>query len=529
MSVLISKEDRAFIRLIIVWLVLFAFLFENGNAQCSCANTLTNSTTSSYTFSANSTTCVTGTPSLTGDIIFGENASICVESGATLTIGANNYSFPSSTVNIDVYGTLKIDQNPTWAGKLNLYIHSTGTFTSSNTITLNGSVMDITNDGSFTVGTLQFQQSGATITITNNAAMHITQTLNISQGNAYFKNTGTLTVDGEYSGNSLARYVNCGTYIGKFNLNGGKLINTGTFNTSQIEFGSSTSMIENYGHFYANGSINNSGPVYNEGVFTFNSGYFQGSGNLTGPTDTSKKGYFVWSGKNSMNGGVIGPNLNFRNSGGTSSVSEMFNNYASSQYTWKEGLTWGETNPGSLPSADCPAANGAPVVPTPSETAVCVGVNLTFIQPSYSNVTYEWWTGTSTSRTAQITTSTSPSLTDYTTPETVYLWAKDNYTGTYSDFGAAVSVNACADLSVTKVADKNKPAVGETVTFTITASNAGPSNATGVNVTDTLPSGFSFSSASTANGSYDKNTGIWTIENLAKNQSATLTITATVK
>ena len=51
-------------------------------------------------------------------------------------------------------------------------------------------------------------------------------------------------------------------------------------------------------------------------------------------------------------------------------------------------------------------------------------------------------------------------------------------------------------MSITKLADQNGPEVGEQVTYTITVSNAGPMNATGVEVVDALPAGLSFASAS---------------------------------
>ncbi|MBW7848824.1 MAG: DUF11 domain-containing protein, partial [Bacteroidales bacterium] len=88
------------------------------------------------------------------------------------------------------------------------------------------------------------------------------------------------------------------------------------------------------------------------------------------------------------------------------------------------------------------------------------------------------------------------------------------------------SASAVADLSVTKVADNNNPAVGTQVTFTITAKNNGPSNATGVKVSDALPTGYTFVSATPSVGTW--NAPDWTIGNLANGATATLTIKATV-
>ena len=63
--------------------------------------------------------------------------------------------------------------------------------------------------------------------------------------------------------------------------------------------------------------------------------------------------------------------------------------------------------------------------------------------------------------------------------------------------------------------------------FTIVVTNDGPSDATGVIVTDQLPSGYSYVSY-TGDGTFVNGTGIWTIGALANGATATLNITATV-
>ncbi|MFY2762447.1 DUF11 domain-containing protein, partial [Arenimonas sp. MALMAid1274] len=87
---------------------------------------------------------------------------------------------------------------------------------------------------------------------------------------------------------------------------------------------------------------------------------------------------------------------------------------------------------------------------------------------------------------------------------------------------------AQADLSITKAVDDPIPDVGEDVTFTLTVSNAGPSDAAGVSVNDLLPAGYSFVSSSTSAGTYNAGTGVWTIGNLADGATVTLNIVATV-
>jgi uncharacterized repeat protein (TIGR01451 family) len=58
-----------------------------------------------------------------------------------------------------------------------------------------------------------------------------------------------------------------------------------------------------------------------------------------------------------------------------------------------------------------------------------------------------------------------------------------------------------ADLGVTKVADDTTPAVGQNVTYTITVTNAGPSDATNVTLTDILGAGLTYVSATPSQGS----------------------------
>ncbi|HMF95002.1 MAG TPA: hypothetical protein VKE96_11940 [Vicinamibacterales bacterium] len=100
---------------------------------------------------------------------------------------------------------------------------------------------------------------------------------------------------------------------------------------------------------------------------------------------------------------------------------------------------------------------------------------------------------------------------------------------TANDSGAVVlNVAAAADLAVSKVVDRVSAVVGGTVTFTVTATNRGPSPATGVTIADLLPAGFALSSVTPAQGSYDAATGLWAIGSLAVGAAPTMTIAGTV-
>ena len=94
--------------------------------------------------------------------------------------------------------------------------------------------------------------------------------------------------------------------------------------------------------------------------------------------------------------------------------------------------------------------------------------------------------------------------------------------------GGGVPVAASSDLALTKTVSDATPNVGDTITFTVTLTNAGPAMATGVEVTDLLPAGLTFVAASLSQGSYDNVTGLWSVGSMSAGTSATLTLVATV-
>src|SRR5690606_13618872 len=57
------------------------------------------------------------------------------------------------------------------------------------------------------------------------------------------------------------------------------------------------------------------------------------------------------------------------------------------------------------------------------------------------------------------------------------------------------------ELSLNKMASDTTPSLGDEISFTILVSNAGPSTATGVEVTDILPEGLTFVSSTASQGS----------------------------
>ncbi|QDS90303.1 Cna protein B-type domain protein [Rosistilla ulvae] len=86
------------------------------------------------------------------------------------------------------------------------------------------------------------------------------------------------------------------------------------------------------------------------------------------------------------------------------------------------------------------------------------------------------------------------------------------------------------DLSITKtdVGDPTSP--GNTIDYNLTVTNNGPSNATGVVVTDNLPTGVTFVSGTGSQGTVTNNNGVITanVGNLASGSTATVTIRVSV-
>ena len=92
---------------------------------------------------------------------------------------------------------------------------------------------------------------------------------------------------------------------------------------------------------------------------------------------------------------------------------------------------------------------------------------------------------------------------------------------------ANTTPQAASDLSLTKNVDNASPNVGDNVVFTITVNNDGPSEGTGIEVTDILPSGYTYVSDDAA-GDYVSGTGVWTVGTIVNRGNAVLNITATV-
>jgi uncharacterized repeat protein (TIGR01451 family) len=86
-----------------------------------------------------------------------------------------------------------------------------------------------------------------------------------------------------------------------------------------------------------------------------------------------------------------------------------------------------------------------------------------------------------------------------------------------------------ADLTVTEMTvDNQNPITGGTVTYTLKVKNNGPDDATNIQVTNTLPSGFSYGNSAPTQGTFLTSTGLWAVGGLVSGSEATLMFDAVV-
>ena len=174
--------------------------------------------------------------------------------------------------------------------------------------------------------------------------------------------------------------------------------------------------------------------------------------------------------------------------------------------------------------------NTLPISAVPSSNSpVCTGSALNLSTPTIIGATYNW-TGPNSFTSANQNPSLSPAtlIEAGTYSLTVSIGGCSSATSTVTTIVTNCAIVNNSDLSVVKTVNNAYPLIGNTVVFTITATNLGPNNATGVIVGDTLQNGYSYVSSTATMGSYNSSTGIWTIGNLNDGASAVLTVTAKV-
>ena len=94
------------------------------------------------------------------------------------------------------------------------------------------------------------------------------------------------------------------------------------------------------------------------------------------------------------------------------------------------------------------------------------------------------------------------------------------------DYSTKLTVDPVSDLAIDISVDKTEINVGDEVTYTITVSNNGPNDASGVKVTDSQLADFTFVSASSDD--YDSSSGVWSVGELSNGSSVKLTVTVKI-
>ncbi|WP_163401422.1 gliding motility-associated C-terminal domain-containing protein, partial [Flavobacterium fluviatile] len=166
-------------------------------------------------------------------------------------------------------------------------------------------------------------------------------------------------------------------------------------------------------------------------------------------------------------------------------------------------------------------------------------VSYTATAGTYDTATGVWTVGSlvnTATQTLQITATVNPTGTYLNTAEVTASDLPDpnstpaNGDTTENDYAEATTapIQQSSDLSLTKTVSNATPLVGSEVTFEIVVANNGPQDNTGVQVTDLLPSGYTFNGFTVSTGTYIPATGVWTVGNLMNGASETLQITATV-
>jgi len=203
-------------------------------------------------------------------------------------------------------------------------------------------------------------------------------------------------------------------------------------------------------------------------------------------------------------------------------------------------MNWSKTNTAGTGKFTITVSNAGPYDATNVEVKDLLPTGLTYITHSAPGTTYNralgiWTVGTLTSGTSKTLTITAKVKITGTRKNLAEVWKSDqsdpNSTpgnaSTTAEDDSFIVTPPVADLSLTKKMSNATPNVGQPVVFEIKVSNAGPDDATGVQVKDLLPASYTYVSDNSV-GMYNKTSGIWTTGTLASGESKILTITTTV-
>jgi large repetitive protein len=179
-------------------------------------------------------------------------------------------------------------------------------------------------------------------------------------------------------------------------------------------------------------------------------------------------------------------------------------------------------------------ANAGPAAATNVAVHELLPAGLAFVSATPSSGTYDsstgsWLVPTLASGSSATLDITATVLTPGSITNTAQITALDESDPTSANGSASATVTGqAADLSVTKSVDDPTPNLGDSVTFTVQVANAGPDTAPSVQLSDPLPAGLTFTSATPSTGTYTALTGSWDVGSIASGTTDTLTIHAVV-
>lgn len=99
------------------------------------------------------------------------------------------------------------------------------------------------------------------------------------------------------------------------------------------------------------------------------------------------------------------------------------------------------------------------------------------------------------------------------------------YDGEVEDYTIIIEEPSTPDLEILKEVNNSTPIEGENIAYTITVTNPGEFIASGIQVTDQLPTGVTYVNHTVTQGTYNSSTGIWNIGTIADGDTTTVTLT----
>ena len=170
---------------------------------------------------------------------------------------------------------------------------------------------------------------------------------------------------------------------------------------------------------------------------------------------------------------------------------------------------------------------GNPYTATNVNVSALLPAGLTYVSHSATQGTYTSGTGAWTIGNVPVNSSVTLTVTAKVITSTPSTYTSTVTSNEYLNNSASSSLNnplsGEADLSINQSLDIATGVAGQ-VNLVISLKNDGPDTATGVSVRDLLPSGLTYVSHTATSGTYDANTGIWSVGNLANGTTITLTI-----